>query len=198
MLRTPVAGCLIAVAICLAVAGCAGDNNGSSEQPRTSPSPSPSTSESVAPSEIETTTPEPSAPPLPDPVDSRAGRKVFAEHVLAVWSYAIGSNDATPLVALSPKKSPCDGCPQLQTELDRRSAEGWFVDFPGARVTSAEVSGNRAASVARLAISIPESQAFNADGSFRSSSPAHPDATFEVRMRLVRGDYQLLSFTVTT
>ena len=121
----------------------------------------------------------------------------FAHHVVATWSYALSSNDAQPLLDLSPAKRPCAGCAALGDELKSRRADGWHVDLPGVDIGSTKLSGVRAEPVATMKISIPESASYRDDGSYRNTSPAHPDGTFTVEMRFVKGAFRLLSFSVT-
>ena len=45
-------------------------------------------------------------------------------------------------------------------------------------------------------MAIPESDSYQDDGSYRSTSPAHEDATFTVTMRLTKTGYRLVSFRV--
>ena len=121
----------------------------------------------------------------------------FARHVVAVWGYALDTNDPRPLLSLSPPRQPCAGCQALQRELRQRATDRWSVEFAGADITSTDVSTSRANSVVTMTVVIPESDAFNEDGTYRSTSPAHPRARFRVRMRLAQRGYELLAFTVS-
>ena len=119
--------------------------------------------------------------------------------MMDAWSWSLRTNDASPLLdAGLSRKQPCDGCTALAHELDGRAEEGWYVDFPGldrradprAAVTAVTSSPSRE-------VGVPESDSYLDDGSYRSTSPAHDDATFTVTMRWAKGTYRLVSFTVT-
>lgn len=182
--------------LCLQVTACGGGNPTPADTPSASTSPASSPPES-SPAEVSTATPSPTAPTSPPAADSRAGRAAFARHVVTVWGYALSTNDPAPLLALSSKERVCEGCRSLQTELRRRADAGWHVDFPGATVKSVSLARSAQQVVASLAISIPASDSFNDDGSYRDSSPAHPNARFEVRMSFTKAGFRLLSFTLT-
>jgi len=182
----------VAVLATVLVAGCSGD---------ATPSSKPSPTSSVAAGQTRSATPSPSptvepAPVAPDPVNSAAGQRAFARHVMDLWAFALRTNDAEPLVALG-RGTACAGCTALQRELARRSAAGWTVDLAGVDVRRIALSKRGGSRLARATVDIPASDSFNTDGTFRNTNPAHTGATFEVRMRFVDGGYRLLSFTVS-
>ena len=195
------AACL-ALSLATLVTGCS-DGAGSTPEPAVSPTPSPSPSSTPAltptatPTGTPTGTPTVAEPTRPSAADTRNGRIAFAHYVVDAWGYALNTNNAQPLLDLSPPKKACDGCSELEEELRTRGDDGWRVDFPGAEVGSTRLSGAAERVVATMNIAIPASDSYNADGSYRNSSPAHPDGTFVVEMRFVRGDFHLLSFTIT-
>lgn len=117
---------------------------------------------------------------------------------MEAWSWSLITNDANPLLQASPsRKQPCDGCRRLQEELEDRAKEGWYVDFPGLTVERTRLTRNGRTVTATTKVAIPESDSFFEDGTYRSTSPAHPDASFVVRMRLADDGYQLLAFSVS-
>jgi Family of unknown function (DUF6318) len=124
------------------------------------------------------------------------GQRVFARYVIAAWGYALRTNDSGPLLALSPTKKPCEGCASLARELTKRVKQGWYVDFADADVTRISLTNRAGIAIANATVDIPGSNSFNDDGSYRSSSPAHPHSGFQVQMKLVKKKYQLVSFTV--
>jgi hypothetical protein len=124
------------------------------------------------------------------------GQRAFARYVIGAWGYALRTNDSGPLLSLSPRKQPCEGCASLARELTNRDKQGWYVDFSGADVTRLSLVERAGLTIVNATVDIPQSNSFNDDGSYRSSNPAHPDSGFQVRMKLVKKKYQLLSFTV--
>lgn len=190
----------VALGAVLLVASCsAGD-----AAPGADPSPSEAT-----PSTTETATPEPSPtaeptlpepPPMPEPPRPRPGPKgqrAFAQHVMASWAWSLQANDATPLLeAGRSAKRPCEGCRVLDRELRKRDREGWYVDLPAIVVERTRLRRDGDQIVARSRVDIPESDTYFYDGSFRSTNPAHDDATFLVRMRKAADRYVLVSFTL--
>jgi hypothetical protein len=170
------------------------------EEPEASdPSPSSSSTPSPSPSSTPTTRPKPDLPEPPPAKDTDAGREAFAEFVVARWGYALATNDATALTDLSPKSGPCGGCPELEAELKKRKKEGWYVDFPGAKVVKLEVTpGDDPESyVAVATINVPASTSYFKDGEVRNENEAHKGSSFEVRMRLDGKSYVLLAFRVS-
>jgi hypothetical protein len=114
------------------------------------------------------------------------------------WSWSLRTNDASLLLdAGVSRKQPCDGCTALARELDDRVEEGWYVDFPGLVVERTRVRRDGGDVVATSEVAVPESDSYLDDGSYRSTSPAHDDATFTVTMRWVKDTYRLVSFTLT-
>ncbi len=136
-------------------------------------------------------------PSAPRATRGRAGEHAFARYVMDLWAYALRTNDAKPLSALALGKKPCGGCAALTRELGQRRTQGWTVDLPGVRVRKAKVTRQGDVQVVRAVVDIPQSDSYNADGTFRNTSPAHPGATFEVQMRMSDRRYRLVSFTVS-
>lgn len=172
------------------------------ETPEADPSPSeatPAATETEEPSPTaEPTLPEP--PPMPEPPRPRPGPKgqrAFAQHVMASWAWALQANDAAPLLeAGRSAKRPCEGCRELDRELRKRDRQGWYVDLPALAVERTRLRRDGDQVVARSRVDIPESDTYFYDGSFRSTNPAHDDATFLVRMRKAADRYVLVSFTL--
>lgn len=180
------------------VSGCSDDSaDPSASDPSTTPSDvTPSATESASPSP--TASPEPRRPKAPPAKDSATGREAFTEFVVDRWSYALRTNEAEALTALSPKSGPCKGCGDLEKELRQRAKQGWYVDFPGARVTKVDVApgDEPGVHVARAKINVPASVSKFEDGAVRNENEARKGATFEVRMRLDGKRYSLLAFRV--
>ena len=168
------------------VADPAGTATGTTTDPPASPSPSP------------TTTPQPELPEAPEARDSAAGREAFAGFVVARWGYALRTNDAETVTGLSPKAALCQGCAELAAELKERARQGWYVDFPGAKVVDVEVTPGEepGVHVALAKIDVPASRSYFEDGALRNENRARKGATFEVRMRLDGKRYSLLAFRV--
>lgn len=176
----------------LLLAGCSSgsDDPSSSGSPSSSASPSGSTKPSTS------TSPD-APPPAPRAAPGPVGQKAFARHVMDLWSYALRTNNARPLTKLAGTKA-CAGCAALGRELARRQKQGWVVDFTGLRVGTVTVAKQKGPErVARSKVDIPESDSYNADGSFRNTSPAHAGSMFVVRMRYTDKHYRLVSFTVS-
>lgn len=136
-------------------------------------------------------------PEAPEARRGRAGQRAFARHVMAVWGYALRTDDVKPLVALGTGGHGCGGCPALGRELAHRRTQHWAVDFPGVDVRRITVTDRGEVHVARATVDIPASDSYLSDGSYRNTSPAHRGATFEVQMHLSHRRYQLVSFTVS-
>jgi hypothetical protein len=194
----------VAVTTAIAVAALAGcstsDDAPEAAEPSASASGAASAGASAEPAQGDGTgqdAQEPPAPEVPRPRKGPRGQKAFARYVMAAWSWSLRANDAGPLLDVSPsRKQPCRGCRPLEKELAQRAKQGWYVDFPGLAVDRTRLRREGADVVATSKVDIPESDSFLEDGSYRSTSPAHPNATFTVRMRLTKGEYQLVSFTV--
>lgn len=189
----------VAAALLAASGGCTGSSGtpdampstaSSGSSPSTGSSPSPS---ATAPSE----SPVPAPPAPPHARRGPKGQEAFARFVMDAWSWSLRTNDASPLLEVSPShRQPCDGCRTLERELDTRAKEGWYVDFPGLTVERTRLHPTGDTVVAASKVVIPESDTYQDDGSYRSTSPAHEDATFTVTMRLTKAGYRLVSFTV--
>lgn len=193
------------VATALVVGSCSGDAEppapatGTSDSGTASTSPSPTPSESPeASATAETGPPEPPAMPRPPrPRPGPEGQRAFAEHVVAAWAWSLQANDAAPLLAASRSPArPCSGCRELARELRDRDREGWYVDLPPIGLGGTRLRRDGEEVVASTRVDIPESDTYFYDGSFRSTSPPHEDATFEVRMRRTDDRYVLVSFTL--
>ena len=194
--------CVAATALLLAasVAGCSGGSpEPSAAEPTPTESASASDSASPAPSPSVTPTPEPELPKAPVAKATPAGREAFAEFVVERWGYALRTNDASALTELSPKAAPCRGCAALATELKKREKQGWYVDFPGAKVVKVDVAPGEepGVQVATAKIDVPASQSLFEDGEVRNENDARKGAAFEVRMRLDGKRYVLLAFRVS-
>lgn len=200
--HTPhVAGVSLALAFLLAA--CGGDATEADDS--TTVEQTPVAAATPTPTPTQTGPPERSAPSLPTGAerleDDRAGRAAFAEHVVEAWAYAIATNDPGPLLALSPRAQPCEGCRPLARELEQRSEEGWFVALDQVFVTDV-AAPRRAAprSPVRVTVTldIPATYALNDDRTFRSTNPSHDGATFEVEMAWRRGGFVLLAYSLAT
>jgi hypothetical protein len=149
---------------------------------------------SAAPSPLPTVEAPPAAP---RPVRGTVGQQAFARHVMALWAYALRTNDAEPLATLAGGNKSCGGCAALIRQLGMRRSQGWTVDLAGVRVRKTRIARQGDVQVLRASVDIPQSDSYNTDGTFRNTSPAHPAATFEVRMRFTDRRYRLVSFTVS-
>lgn len=198
MVRNRAAAVVFTLATTLVAAGCNGgtDTSGTDATPSSSATPSPEDSQSPSPTEA--ALPEPPKPPEPPKAaNTTAGKKAFARYVVDTWDYALLTNDPEPLLRLSPGKKPCVGCKQLESELKKRKKQGWYVDFPGAEVKDVEIDKRAGLSLAQMSVSIPESDSYNDDGSYRSTSPAHAKGSFEVEMRFQKRSFELVSFRLS-
>lgn len=173
------------------------DASPSASSPSATETVSEAASEEPGPS-AEPTVPEPPAMPEPPrPRPGPKGQRAFAQHVMASWAWSLQANDAAPLLEVSRSaKRPCTGCRELARELRRRDRQEWYVDLPAVRVERTVLRRDGNEVVARSRVDIPESETYFYDGSYRSTSPAHDDATFLVRMRRAADRYVLVSFTV--
>lgn len=180
----------VLLATTLLVGGCSSASSDDEASP--TPSAAPGAGGTTAAS---TTGEQPPAAPRARP--GRAGERAFARHVMALWGFALRTNDVRPLVSLGGAARTCGGCAALRTELARRRAQKWSVDFRGVDVRRLRVSGPPRAAVARATVDIPASDSFHDDGTFRNTSPAHAGASFDVRMRFTGRAYRLVSFTVS-
>lgn len=184
------------------LAGCGGDSTDGAL-----PSPSASTSKAVTPAPGRSALPAPELPAAPK--DTAKAREAFAGHILDAWSYALGTNQAHVVTGLSPKKTPCKGCDDFESDLSQRRKQGWYVDFPGAEARKIVVKTGSAGAPktlvrqflpkvynARMTVDIPASRSYFDDGSFRNTNDAHSGATFNVLMAYAGGTYVLLGFQV--
>lgn len=184
------------------LAGCSGGSDDAASAPASSASPSPTTSSASAeptPSPSPSRTPKPKPPEPPPAEDTPAGREAFARFVIDSWGYALSTNDASALLDLSPQSGPCEGCPELRDELQKRKKQGWYVDFPGAEVVKLQVTpgAQPGVQVARATIDVPRSTSYFKDGEVRNVNEAHKGADFEVQMRLDGKRYALLAYRVS-
>ena len=184
---------LAALGPAMVLSGCSDSGATPSAAAPTGSSPT-STSSSAAPSPVPVVESPPAAPRA---VRGRAGQQAFARHVMDLWAYALRTDDAKPLSALAAGGKACGGCTALARELGQRRTQGWAVDLAGVRVRSTRVTGQGDVQVVRARVDVPQTDSYNTDGSYRNTSPAHPGATFEVRMRLTDRGYRLVSFTVS-
>lgn len=204
LLRRRCAVATTALLLAATVAGCSDE----AEPAASSPS-GPTASESDSPGSVSevgadaspspTTAATPEPPKAPKAKASQAGRRAFAEFVVDRWGYTLRTNDAGALTELSPKSGLCDGCAELKAELRKRKKEGWYVDFPGAKVVKVDVAPGDAPGVhvAKARINVPASESYFEDGELRNENKARKGATFEVRMRLDGKRYSLLAFRVS-
>jgi hypothetical protein len=198
LLRRTSASVVAVVMTMAALTACSGESD-DSEEPEASDtaSASPTASPSASPSSV--ASPEPKLPKAPPAKDTEAGQEAFAEFVIARWSYALQTNDASALTELSPESGPCGGCPELEAELKKRKKEGWYVDFPGAKIVKLQVApgAEPTAHVATATINVPASESYFKNGELRNENAAHKGSTFEVQMRLDGKRYSLLAFRVS-
>lgn len=193
------AAALTALLLAAPVAGCSGDDaEPSASEPSSSESASESEGTSGSPSATPAATTEPELPDAPAARNSQAGRRAFAEFVVERWGYALRTNDAGAVTGLSPRSAPCKGCAELDKELKTRRKQGWYVDFPGAKVVKVDVAPGevQGVHVATARINVPASASFFDDGEFRNENKPRKGATFEVRMRRDGKRYVLLAFRV--
>lgn len=200
-LRRRCAAATTALLLATAVAGCSEDQQDSSAEP-TSTASSPSSGAGFSPSSPAapaTPAAEPEPPKRPETKDTQAGRRAFAGFVVDRWGYALRTNDAAALTDLSPGSGLCQGCAELRSELRKRKKQGWYVDFPGARVVKVDVVEGDAPGVhvGTARINIPASRSYFDDGELRNENERRKGARFEVRMRLDGKRYSLLAFRVS-
>ena len=196
----PCLGRCLALGLALALAGCSGNGSGedrgsggSSASSSASPSASSTTEAATASSSPTRERP----PKAPAPARGPAGQKRFARHMMDLWGYALRTDDARALVALSAPGSPCRGCTAFATSMQKRRKQGWYVDFPGVRVRTVTVRPVDGNVYARAKVDVPQSDSYDTDGSFRNTNAAHRGATFEVLMHRGKKRFQLLAFTVS-
>jgi hypothetical protein len=201
-LRRHCVGVLTALLLAATLASCSSDADDAEEADGSSATPSPTASSTPSSSPTPTTRPEPKLPKAPPAKDDEAGQKAFAEFVIDRWGYALATNDASAMTELSPPSGPCGGCPELEAELKKRKKQGWYVDFPGAKITeltvgpSAQPELQPEMRVATASINVPASKSYFKNGELRNENDAHKGATFEVQMRLDGKHYVLLAFRV--
>jgi hypothetical protein len=200
-LRRPIVAATTALLLTPWLAGCSGGSDDAASDPAPSASP---TESSTPSSPAASPTPSPSRSPRPEPPkpppakDTVAGREAFARFVIDSWGYALSTNDANALLDLSAQSGPCEGCPELRDELQKRKKQGWYVDFPGADIVTLQVTpGDQpGVQVARATIDVPRSTSYFEDGEVRNINEAHKGAAFEVQMRLDGKRYALLAYRV--
>jgi hypothetical protein len=127
-----------------------------------------------------------------------AAREAFTRYVVEAWSFALRSNDPSPVTDLSPRKRPCEGCRELQAELRKRHRQHWYVDFPGASVRRVRTAAGKAPGTwtGTAVVDIPASRSYFDDGTFRNDNAAHRGATFSVTFRPDGRRWSLLAFSV--
>ncbi len=181
------------------VSACSGDSDESPKAAEPSASASASTGASASPSPSPSPTRKPKPPKAPPAKDTDAGRRAFAKFVIARWGFALRTNKAAALVDLSPKSGACEGCKKLRQELRKRKKQGWYVDFPGAKIVKLKVSPGDQPGVylAQAKINVPRSTSYFEDGEVRNENKRHKGAAFEVRMRLDKKHYSLLAYRVS-
>ncbi len=187
----------VTLALCatLALGGCSSGSDKSSGSATSSASPSASTTtRAVTASKSPTRTRPPAAPA---PTRGPAGQKKFARYVMLLWGYALRTNDAAALTALSAPGEKCQGCKVFAASLKKRKKQGWYVDFPGVTVRKVTVKPVDDNVYAKATVDVPRSDSYNSDGSFRNTNQAHRGATFEVLMHRGAKRFQLLAFTVS-
>lgn len=183
----------------LTLAGCSND----SEEPTTEAGETPASSESasesptVSPSEVES--PEPEEPEEPAFGAGAKAQRAFVTYVVDGWSYSLVTNDASVLLDASGRK-PCRGCDSLRAELRQREKEGWYVDFPGAKIKKITFASRGDVREATAVVAVPESRSFFDDGTFRNDNKAHDDARFLVDIEAVgsgkKRNWELVAFSV--
>jgi hypothetical protein len=114
-----------------------------------------------------------------------------------LWGYALRTDDARALVALSAPGRTCRGCAVFADSMATRKKQGWYVDFPGLRVHAVTVKPVDDNVYAKASVDVPQSDSYDFDGSFRNTNRAHRGATFEVLMHRGTKRFQLLAFTVS-
>ena len=194
MARNLFAAVVLAISTGLAGGGCSADNTAAETDPTPSSSPTTPEATPAAPATSPASVPDPPKPPKA--ADSSEGKKAFARHVVEAWGFALRTNNPEPVLQLSPKSRPCEGCQRLKSELRTRDRQGWYVEFPGAQVNKIDVESTGETSVATMSVALPESDSYNDDGSYRNTNPAHPNSSFEVKMRLTKGAFVLIAFSV--
>ena len=194
---------LVAGVTAALLAGLLGACSGTPDEAGAGPSPTPGTPATSTPAQESTTTaadPGRDLPDAPEPPRHRrgpAGQEQFARYVMAAWVWSLRSNDATPLLEASrSRRQPCAGCDTLAEELERRERQGWHVALEGIDVQRTRLRRDGDVVVATSRVDIPESASLHEDGSFRSTNPAHEDATFTVTLRPGPKRHVLVSFTV--
>ncbi len=165
-----------------------GETNSSSEE---SPSESPST--------METADPKPLKPKEPKFRSGKKGQKAFTRYIVDGWGYSLITNDPSVLIDASGKKA-CRGCGSLRKELKQREKEGWYVDFPGAKVRKISFSSRGDVREATAVVDIPGSRSFFEDGTFRNDNEAHRSAKFlidfEAKGKNKKRHWELVAFSV--
>jgi hypothetical protein len=195
--RTRTAGVLTGLVLVTGVlGGCGGDDKpdatGSPTPTGGASTPSPTTS----PTSAGTGVPRPTMPSRPAYSKGRAGEERFARYVVAAWSYALSSNDISPLL-FAGGGDLCTGCDVLDKTLHQRTKEHWSVLPFSVRVRKSVVAATDTKANVQLTVDLPETQSFFRNGSYRNTSPAHPGATFLVKMSVLKGAYRLDSFTLS-
>lgn len=184
-----------ALLVALVLAGCTGGATPTGAPASGTSGPSSSGTSDAATPDQAATTGTAGVPTPPSGPDTPAGRRAFARYVLQAWVYALGSNDAGPLVSAG-RRGRCGGCAALERELSRRADRGWSVALPAVAVRgSSQRRGGRTTSVT-LDVDIPAGSTRFDDGRFRSSTPAHPGTRFVVEVARTPERFVLVSYGV--
>lgn len=194
--RLRLAGVVLGVAA-LTLVGCSDDSEPAAEPGESASSESAGESPTVSPSEVES--PDPRKPEEPAFGTGAKAQRGFVAYIVDGWGYSLMTNDASVLLDASGKK-PCRGCDSLEAELKQREKEGWYVDFPGAKVKKITFGSRGEVREATAVVDVPESRSFFDDGTFRNDNKAHDNARFLVDIEAVgsgkKRHWELVAFSV--
>jgi len=185
-------GLVIALTCGFALAACSDDG-----RPAAKPTPTPPTATPTPTGTPSPTVPVIEKPTLPPATNGAKGQEAFATYVVEAWAYALASNDVSVLTDVSAGRKPCQGCKELAAELAERTKDGWSVYPFDVTIDRVRLIQSELGTTARVRFDVPETKSLFDDGSLRNTSPAHPDATFSVSLRLERKTYQLIRFTIS-
>ncbi len=166
----------VGLALCaaLVLGGCSG---GSDDEPSSSKSSSasasPTASTSTRPATDRPTRARP--PAAPKPTRGPAGQKRFAKlrHGAVGLRAAQQRRAARWSRSARPARS-ARGARRSTTSLHQRKQAGWHVDFAGVDVRKLTVKKVDDNVYAKAKVDIPESDSYNADGSFRNTNRRTP------------------------